>query len=330
MTSSRDGTARVWKTDRGNEVAVLAGHEGTCGALSFSRTGRRVLTYSEDGTARIWDSGYGGLSCASSASEQAPVTGLDVADDGRVRVTTDENGVARVWSPGRGKRPVVLPIRGVRNARLSPTAIRWRSLAGDRVARIWSTEGVPGLEFLDAGPRERRRVQPGRVGRWPPPAREGVMLWNLREDGRFERLIEAGAGTVDLSFSPDGMRLVTASGGRARPDLGHRKRAGFCTSSAAIATGSRRPKFSPDGKLVVTASADHDAMRLGRGDGKAPRAQVLLRGHGAIVSDARIQLGRALDRDRRAGQGGSVGGPDGQPALIPGRPRPGHQGRGVR
>ena len=39
---------------------------------------------------------------------------------------------------------------------------------------------------------------------------KGVMLWNLRENGRFERLIEAGPDTVDLSFSPDGMRLVTA------------------------------------------------------------------------------------------------------------------------
>ena len=54
MTSSRDGTARVWKTDRGNEIAVLAGHEGDVRGASFSRTGRRVLTYGEDGTARIW------------------------------------------------------------------------------------------------------------------------------------------------------------------------------------------------------------------------------------------------------------------------------------
>jgi WD40 repeat protein len=282
LTSSRDGTARVWKTDRGNEITVLAGHLGDVRGAVFSRTARRVLTYGEDGTARIWDSGTT-AELRVLSNEKAPITGLDVADDGHVRLTTDAKGVARVWSRLPGKQPVVLPIRKVRDARLSPSGQSVALATGDRVARIWSTEGVPGLEF-----RTRDRVDAvafspdGRTLATAGP--KGVTLSNLQENGRFERLIEAGPGTVDLSFSPDGKRLVTAesdgvgriwstgTGKRLQELVGHRDR---LTSA----------RFSPDGKLVVTASADHDAIVWDAETGERRRLG-LLRGHGAIVSDA--------------------------------------------
>ena len=304
LTSSRDGTARVWKTDRGNEIAVLAGHDGDVRGASFSRTGRRVLTYSEDGTARIWDSGTA-PELGQVSREKASLTGLDVADDGRVRVTTNANGVARVWSPGRGKEPVVLPIRGVRDAQLSPSGNSVAIAAGDRFARTWSTEGVPGLEFPT---RDRVNVvafsPDGRVLATAGP--KGVMLWNLRENGRFERLIEAGPDTVDLSFSPDGKRLVTAgsdgvgriwnvdTGGLEQDLLGHTDR---LTSA----------EFSPNGKLVVTASADRDAIVW---DAQTGQRRKRLRGHGAMRERCCFQLRRTLDRDRRAGPSRPVGGPD--------------------
>ena len=53
---------------------MLAGHEGDVRGASFSRTGRRVLTYGEDGTARIWDPGTA-PELRVLSHEQAPVTG---------------------------------------------------------------------------------------------------------------------------------------------------------------------------------------------------------------------------------------------------------------
>jgi len=175
----------------------------------------------------------------------------------------------------------VLPIRKVRDARLSAGGASVAIATGDRVARIWSPEGTLGLEFPTRDRVEAVAFSPdGRTLATAGP--KGVTLSNLRENGRFERLIEAGPETVDIAFSPDGRRLVTAGadgvgriwsavdGRRLQRLVGHR---GPLTSA----------RFSPDGKLVVTASADNYAIVWNAASGERYQR---LRGHGAIVSDA--------------------------------------------
>jgi WD40 repeat protein len=54
LTGSLDMTARLWGLETGKQVAVL-GHDGALSAVSFSRSGERVFTFSErDGTVRLW------------------------------------------------------------------------------------------------------------------------------------------------------------------------------------------------------------------------------------------------------------------------------------
>jgi WD40 repeat protein len=97
------------------------------------------------------------------------------------------------------------------------------------------------------------------------------------------RPVRTGPGVVDLSFSPEGKRLVTANAdGTAsiwNVSTGRRELPSLKGHEAALTSAA----FSPDGSLVVTASADHDAMvwNARTGDQK-----YLLSIHGAIVSDA--------------------------------------------
>ncbi|NET34444.1 MAG: hypothetical protein F6K19_20870, partial [Cyanothece sp. SIO1E1] len=53
-TSGEDGTARLWDL-QGNEVAKMAGHQGSVGQVLFSPDGQRLATRGEDDTARLWD-----------------------------------------------------------------------------------------------------------------------------------------------------------------------------------------------------------------------------------------------------------------------------------
>ncbi|MGB7085539.1 MAG: hypothetical protein WBD47_08295, partial [Phormidesmis sp.] len=51
-TASGDGTARVWDSQSGQEIAKL-NHDSSVNAVSFSPDGRTVATASADGTAQI-------------------------------------------------------------------------------------------------------------------------------------------------------------------------------------------------------------------------------------------------------------------------------------
>jgi eukaryotic-like serine/threonine-protein kinase len=59
ITGSRDGTARIWRADTGEQMAVLK-HPGIVNAVEFSRDGTIIMTgEDESGTITIWDASSG-------------------------------------------------------------------------------------------------------------------------------------------------------------------------------------------------------------------------------------------------------------------------------
>ena len=55
VTTSLDGTTRIWDAASAKEIAVLHGHDYTVWSAAFSPDGSRIVTASLDGTTRIWD-----------------------------------------------------------------------------------------------------------------------------------------------------------------------------------------------------------------------------------------------------------------------------------
>jgi hypothetical protein len=61
LTSSTDGTARVWNAETGGELFILSGHTDAVNQAVWSGDDRRILTASSDGTVRQWYAWTGDL-----------------------------------------------------------------------------------------------------------------------------------------------------------------------------------------------------------------------------------------------------------------------------
>ena len=171
VTASGDKTARIWDAASGKEIAVLRGHEDHVLSAAFSPDGSRIVTASLDNTARIWD--------AASAKEIAVLRGHE----------------GQVYS-----------------AAFSPDGSRIVTASVDQTARIWDAATAKEIAVL------RGHEAPVR----PPPSAptdrgSSLRRWTDRPDlERRDRQGDRGlarprAGNRYAAFSPDGLRIVTAS-----------------------------------------------------------------------------------------------------------------------
>ena len=55
LTTSVDGSARVWELEKGECLGVLLGHSAAVNSAALDAEGRTAVTVSTDGTGRVWD-----------------------------------------------------------------------------------------------------------------------------------------------------------------------------------------------------------------------------------------------------------------------------------
>jgi len=195
VTTNFDNAAQIWDADSGEMLQKLEGHRDTVWTAFFSPDGTRIVTASQDHTARIWDVDSGNELTAL----QHP-TSLDSAvfsPDGKKIVTREHRmvdrrrysaliGNARIWDVDSGKELGMLKHRGtVEYAVFSPD----------------------GKRIVTAGRMSDINPVPGR------PLVQNVWIWDV-ESGRELAVLRGYArGISSTSFSPDGKRIVTATGG---------------------------------------------------------------------------------------------------------------------
>ena len=101
VTASWAGTARIWQTDTGAELAKLEGQTGGVYFAAFSEDGSRVVTISFDNAAWVWKTDTG-----SDRDTQGPhgrVNSAAFDNDGRRVVTASDDKTARIWQTDTGK-----------------------------------------------------------------------------------------------------------------------------------------------------------------------------------------------------------------------------------
>ncbi|MBM7115690.1 caspase family protein [Archangium primigenium] len=304
LTSSADGTARLWRADGEGEPRILTGHEDAVSFATFSPNGSRILTASYDGTARLWDAQKEHVPAIVlkgpdfNKNDPVPLTAATFSPDSALILIANAYGSVYLWRTSAPDQP---PLRlgghedQVNVALFSTDGLRILTASNDGTARVWNLNGdiLDRLDHKD----EFNSDEAVNCATFSPdgksvltgssslsyPTTHSVRLWTL---GVAEPRVFKGhsADVNSVAFSQDGHSFLTASSdntarlwnseGQDPPRVlsGH---SNWVTSAT----------FSPDGSFILTSSADGTA-RLWRTDGM--EQPLILHGHTDWVSTARF------------------------------------------
>ncbi|MBC8448330.1 MAG: TIR domain-containing protein [Chloroflexi bacterium] len=205
VATASGGTARVWETTTGREIATLHNPAGAA-YVTFSPNGRWIAL--EDS---VWDVTATRQVAFLHGHEWAPTQGT-FSPDGRYIMTTSVDGTARIWETVTGQEVAVLPENRTRFrqgiwAAFSPGG-HWVATVASRVVKIWKVGTWAEVATLPGGQMafspDERLVVTGH------PADGTARVWETTT-GREVSILRGHAHWLDdVAFSPDGRWVVTA------------------------------------------------------------------------------------------------------------------------
>ena len=284
LTWSRDRTARVWRTDTGDLLLILA-HRQPVATAAWSPDGRRIAT-GAGRQAVIWDS-EDGAALSLLSGHTGAVSAVAFSPDGRRLVSGSRDATARLWDVGSGKPMAVLAGHTDRVYRplFSPDGTRVITASRDGTARIWDAATGEPLLVLSGHRAQVDTAVFSSDGDLALTSSHDLTarLWDARTGGLRAVLQGHGAQLLDARFSPDGRRIATASNDRTARIWDTAGRELLVLSGHAALVRSAR--FARDGTRVITFSDDRSLRIWSAGSGALLRK---IGGHGGPILDAAV------------------------------------------
>jgi WD40 repeat protein/class 3 adenylate cyclase len=264
-TTGQDGSATVWRTDTGERLLRLRGHDGEVTGIAFSPDGSRLATTGSDKTVRVWDA-RSGRDVHVLRGHRKAASGPAFSPDGTRLATRGDDATVRIWDVASGKEEMVLrgpagvefDAQGARvSPAFSPDGSRVASGGWGTTATIWDlTTGkialaltghrwqVTGVAFSPDGGRVATATYEGTARTWD--AGSGEELTNF--SGHTGELLS-------VAYSRDGSRIATA-GNDATARVWDAATGKHLLTLAGHSTGVAHVAFTPDGERLLTAGAD--------------------------------------------------------------------------
>ncbi|KAL0963001.1 hypothetical protein UPYG_G00348220 [Umbra pygmaea] len=221
ITSSEDGTIRVWRWRTGDYVTLL-GHKEQVrrfSLLSPSPSETRLLSWSFDGTVKVWDLSSGEL-LQSMMCHRGAVLACDVAPDGQLFATTSADKTAKVWSTAswecvhnlNGHQDCVRSCRFSWDGQRLATGddngeIRLWSVTDGNLLKICSSDNKDAMDSLHGGwvtdlhfsPDNTVLLSTGGYIKW----------WSVEKGEALQTFYPTGANLKKIHVSPDFSTFVT-------------------------------------------------------------------------------------------------------------------------
>jgi WD40 repeat protein len=179
-----DGAVRLWDATGEELVAVLRGHEEFVLDVAFSPDGTQLASAGVDGKVRLWDVPTRSP-LAAMRGHADWLYGLAYSPDGRLLASASKDKTVRLWDTATREALAILPHGSVvYGVAFSPDGRRLAAGCADNSIRLWdvaTARGGGGKEVLEA---------------------------EVAELNGHEDYVHA------VAWSPDGTRLLSASGDR--------------------------------------------------------------------------------------------------------------------
>ena len=299
LTTSQDGTARLWNVSS-REPVTIREYTGGITSAAFNPDGSHILTTGSDqgqeGVAELWE--LDGTLVAALTGHIGRVEWGSFSPNGTLIVTAGQDKTARLWKmDGTPLATLTGHTSAVTAAIFSPDRTRLLTLSTDNTARLWTTDGSPVATLTGhTQPILGASFNAGSSRIITASADGTARLWLA--DGTPAGMLEGHTGEVySAVFSPNGQRLLTASSdGTARLWRADGSPVMVLGWSLSASDGLYPPTpgglsslkpmaiFNPAGTLILTAGGD-SSPRLWRTDGIL---LAILTGHTNTVYCARF------------------------------------------
>ncbi|MQA91665.1 MAG: protein kinase [Gemmatimonas sp.] len=268
-TASDDGV-RVWDAGTGTLRHTLFAHGGTVGGVAWSPDSSRLVTGGSDGTVKVWriePRGVQQLFSLSAHGTRSGVIGVAFSPDG-TRVMAGDVAVSAVtiWDLGAegDAEWANLPSSGEAGAEFMPDGRRVVTSNNDgKALTIWDLQTKRALQeigpatddftfFSIAVNPDGGSIAAGGEDGDPAFGGEVARVWNTATGEELYR-VRHDFDVNDVSFSPDGEYLVTASYSGAAKIV---DRSGRVVRVLRVAEDFNlsAARFSSDGRFVATAA----------------------------------------------------------------------------
>ena len=263
ITTSFDTTARIWDVATGRADAILRGHKRTVWSAAFSKDSTRVVTASYDGTAKVWELASGNM-IADLKGHTNWVYSAIFSSDGKKIVTATDDTTIKVWDSKTGN--LLNSLQGHRDwvysAQFSPDGKKVLSTSRDKSVKVWDMatgnqdfhvglkDSTYSILFTDYGPDGSKIAF--------ATSKDSVKIIDAVTWNEIPCSI-GHPGIATVKFSPDGQKMITASGDSTAKIWGVADGKLLHTLSGHE-DGVLFAAYSPDNKKIITTSLDRTAI----------------------------------------------------------------------